>query len=62
MKVRIQVQVKHGWAFWLFTFCLVSVVATPFSLFGMVLVDDSPFWMWQFIFMFFAGLLIVERT
>lgn len=59
--MKIHIKFKHGWAFWLFVFCLLFVVALPFTFIGMVLVGDSPFWMWQFIFMFFAGLLIVNK-
>lgn len=59
--MKVHIKFKHSWAFWLFVLCLLFVVALPFTFIGMVLVGDSPFWMWQMIFMFFAGLLIVKK-
>lgn len=61
MKIRIKIDFKHRWAFWFFALCLSFIVATPFSLICMFLVGDSPFWMWQIIFMFFAGIFLLEK-
>lgn len=56
MKIRITF--KHRWAVWLFLLPWLFLVALPFTWICMALVSDSPFWMWEFIFMFFGGIFI----
>lgn len=60
--MKIHIKVKSSWGFWLLTFLILFIVALPFTFFGMALVSYSPFWMWQSIFMFFAGLLMVKKN
>lgn len=55
------VKFDHNWAFWLAALCLLFIVSIPFSLIGMFLVGDSPFWMWQLIGMFFASVFFAGK-
>lgn len=59
--MKIHIKVKHRLTFWVLALCMMFIIALPFTFIGMALVGDAPFWMWQAIFMFFAGLLIINK-
>ena len=59
--MKIKIQFKHLWSFWMFAIILWFIVALPFTIVCMTLVSDSPFWMWQSIFMFFGGILFITK-
>lgn len=60
-QMKVDIKFKHDWSFRLFMLCLVFICSLPFTFMGMLLVSDSPFWMWQSIFMFFAAILMLEK-
>lgn len=67
--MKIHVNTNGDSKFWIFAallWCILAIpfalivfaIALPFSIICMTIVSDSPFWMWQIIFMFFAGVML----